>query len=209
MRAVHIEALDFRAVHIVIEALDLPACGSRIGTSSQRPVIHKSKPVQLLCDILQRSFPTVLLSYPHYLLPLLQAVVGLAQRVEVAHPQLGVLLVEDLVQVLRYPDYFPMSQVRVLVDQVDAGEEEFTSVGKLHSGGKVTWSIALDAWGLWKEGVVAFFWLKLVQRESSFAEDGTSLPAHAELKLCLPYELQEAGLLPTWVHLGSSSSRLR
>ena len=209
MRAVHIEALDLRAVHILIEALDLPACGSRIGTSSQRPVIHKSKPVQLLCDILQRSFPTVLLSYPHYLVPLLQAVVGLAQRVEVAHPQLGVLLVEDLVQVLRYPDYFPMSQVRVLVDQVDAGEEEFTSVGKLYSGGEVTWSIALDAWGLWKEGVIAFFRLKLVQRKSSFAEDGTSLPAHAELKLCLPYELQEAGLLPTWVHLGSSSSRLR
>ena len=109
MRAVHIGALDLRAVHIVIEALNLPACGSRIGTSSQCPIIHKSKPVQLLGDILQRSFPTVLLSYPHYLVPLLQAVVGLAQRVEVAHPQLGVLLVEDLVQVLRYPDYFPMS----------------------------------------------------------------------------------------------------
>ena len=109
MRPVHIEALDLRAVHFLIGALDLPACGSRIGTSSQRPVIHKSKPVQLLCDILQRSFPTVLLSYPHNLVPLLQAVVGLAQRVEVAHPQLRVLLVEDLVQVLRYPDYFPMS----------------------------------------------------------------------------------------------------
>ena len=109
MRAVHIEALDLRTENIVIEALNLPACGSRIGTSSQGPVIHKSKPVQLLCDILQRSLPTVLLSYPHNLFPLLQAVVGLAQRVEVAHPQLGVLLVEDLVQVLRYPDYLPMS----------------------------------------------------------------------------------------------------
>ena len=91
------------------------------------------------------------------------------------------------------------------MDQVDAGEEEFTSVGKLNFGCKVTWSIALDAWGLWEEGVVAFLRLKLVQRKSSFAEDGTSLPAHAELKLCLPYELQEAGLLPTWVHLGSLS----
>ena len=101
-----------------------------------------------------------------------------------------------------------MSQVRVLVDQVNASEEEFTSVWKLNPRGQVAWPVAVDARCLWKECVVAFLRLELVQGESSFAEDCATLPPDTELKLRLPDELEQARLLPAWIHLGCSISRL-
>lgn len=43
----------------------------------------------------------------------------------------------------------------------------------------------------------------LVELEAGLAEDGTALPSQQVLKLCLPEELEEAGLLPACVDLGT------
>lgn len=191
----------FVALIFCIYCLHLPACCSRIGTSSECPVVNEAKPVKLLGDIFQRGFPTVLLPNLHDLVPFLQAIVCPPQGVEVAHPQLRQLLVEDLLQVFRYPNNLPMSQVRVLVDQVDACEEEFTPVWQLNPCGQVAGPVAVDARRLRKERVIAFLGLELLQGESSLAEDCATFPTDAELEFRLPDKLEQAGLLPTRVHL--------
>ena len=94
-----------------------------------------------------------------------------------------------------------MPQVRVLVDQVDACEEEFTPVWQLNSCGQVAGPVAVDARRLRKERVIAFLGLELLQGESSLAEDCATFPTDAELEFRLPDKLEQAGLLPTRVHL--------